>query len=91
MSHCFSQFIRIPNDASYLAHCHKLDHAELDAKNGLPGIAYYLDHPEARIEMERHAYGLEIEKAKADVYTDLAERLQKLLDKEVTRIERENQ
>lgn len=56
----------------------------------MPGFAYYLEHPEARIKMERHAYGLEIEKAKADGYTDLAERLQKLLDKEVTRIEREN-
>lgn len=83
--------IRIPKSASYLAHCHELDHAELDAKNGSPGIAYYIDHPEARIEMERHAYGLEIEKAKADGYTDLAERLQKLLDKEVSRIERESQ
>jgi hypothetical protein len=70
---------------------HELDHAEMDAKNGSPGITYYLDHPETRAEMEEHAYGLEIEKAESDGYTDLAMRLRELLDEEVSRIEREGQ
>lgn len=83
--------IRIPKTASYLAHVRELDHAEMDAKNGSPGIAYYLDHPEARAEMEEHAYGLEIERAESDGYTDLAMRLRELLDEEVSRIERESQ
>lgn len=83
--------IRIPKTAGYLAHAHELDHAEMDAKNDSLGIAYYLEHPEARVEIEEHAYGLEIERAESDGYTDLAMRLRKLLDEEVSRIERESQ
>ena len=40
--------------------------------------------------MEEHAYGLEIDRAESDGCTDLAMRLRKLLDEEVSRIERED-
>ena len=51
---------------------------------------FTLEHPEARVEMEEHAYGLEIDRAESDGCTDLAMRLRKLLDEEVSRIERED-
>ncbi|MDY2626104.1 MAG: hypothetical protein SOV74_07310 [Coriobacteriales bacterium] len=79
--------IRIPRDASYLAHMHELDHAKADAENGQLTMIYYLLHPEVRIDMEKRAYGIEIERARADGYSELAERLEGNLAKEIENIE----
>ena len=81
--------IRIPRDASHLAHLHELDHAKADAENGQPTMVYYLLHPEVRIDMEKRAYGVEIEMARSDGYNELAERLEGNLAREIERIESE--
>ena len=79
--------IRIPKDASLLAHRHELDHAEYDHENGNRGMAFYMMSPDIWAKMEQCAYGIEIAQAESDGYTELADRLRANLQEEVGYIE----
>ena len=79
--------IRIPRDASVLAHEHELDHAEYDAELGGLDLTDYLADPQLRKDMETRAYDREIKRASQDGYTELVDALRNNKREELEKID----
>lgn len=72
---------------SWAAWLHENDHFERDRENGFPGFAFYMKNNRERADMERSAYGIEIEMARRAGYDELVRRLEELRGSEVGHIE----
>ena len=72
---------------SISAWLHEADHARYDIEKGLPGMATYLADVGLREAMEKRAYGIEIDYAAKRGYNELAQRLESLLEDEMTKLE----
>lgn len=68
---------------SWSARLHEYDHFREDKRLGHPSFEFYATHPEVGVEMERRAYGIEMEMARKAGYDELVGRLEQLLKGEV--------
>lgn len=65
---------------------HEADHARSDLELGWPGFSYYVRRRDLWAEMEKRAYGIEIELASRAGYNELEKRLRALLAEELERL-----
>lgn len=70
---------------SYSAWLHEADHAAYDENLGFPGLSHYLKDQALWANMERHAYTIEVDRAKAQGNHELVARLETLMREELNK------